>query len=394
MRRRWVWLCLAALVAALALVAAACGSDDDSGSSSAADTTASSGNDQRTQIATDGGMEAAQAAGEKVEVPKTNIGFVNILGSIESAQRAERTFREAAGVVGWSVNTCDAQGDPTKMARCADSLLDQNVDVLVVLGIEPSLIQAQLKKAKSQGVPVVEYSGQVAASPLWAGTYYPDEPEAGQALTDYLMTKLNELPDSTVPIAVDDYPTEWSSARTDTLRKAVAAQDKVKIAVESTTDATNLVEGTRKTVTDEITANPDLKALWFGFDTAGQAGGQAVLAKFPGKTFPDKPLVVTFHADLGTTDLMRAGAIDAVSDVPYDASGWVAVDQIAEFEARKTPMSPEPQPDYPGIGTVYDYVVVDSSNLPPEGEYRVPENDYQTFFKTKWSNEFTNVSGS
>ena len=152
-------------------------------------------------------MEAAQAAGAKVEVPKINIGFVNILGSIESAQRAERTFREAAGVVGWNVNTCDAQGDPTKMARCADSLLDQNVDVLVILGIEPSLIQAQLKKAKSQGVPVVEYSGQVAASPLWAGTYYPDEPEAGQALTDYLMNKLNELPDSTVPIAVDDYPT-------------------------------------------------------------------------------------------------------------------------------------------------------------------------------------------
>ena len=42
-------------------------------------------------------------------------------------------------------------------------------------------------------------------------------------------------------------------------------------------------------MTDEITANPDLKAFWFGFDTAGQAGGQAVLAKFPGKTFPDKP---------------------------------------------------------------------------------------------------------
>jgi len=384
---------MAALVVALALVAAACGSDD-SGSSSAADTTAPAGNDQRAQIATDGGMEAAQAAGEKVEVPKTNIGFVNILGSIESAQRAERTFREAAGVVGFNVNTCDAQGDPTKMARCADSLLDQNVDVLVVLGIEPSLIQAQLKKAKSENVPVVEYSGQVAADPLWAGTYYPDEPKAGQVLTDYLMGKLNELPDSSVPIAVDDYPTEWSSARTDTLRKAVAAQDKVKIAVESTTDATNLIEGTRKTVTDELTANPDLKAFWFGFDTAGQAGGQAVQAKFAGKKFPDKPLVVTFHADLGTTDLMRAGAIDAVSDVPYDASGWVAVDQIAELMARKTPMSSEPQPSYPGIGTVYDYVIVDSTNLPPKGEYRVPKNDYQTFFKTKWSNEFTNVSGS
>ena len=268
-----------------------------------------------------------------------------------------------------------------RMARCADSLLDQNVDVLTVLGIEPSLIKAQLQKAKGQNVPVVEFSGQVAADPLFAGTYYPDEPEAGQVLTDYLVQKLDELPDETVPIAIHDYPAEWSAARTDTLKAAVRDQSKIDIAVESTTDAANLVEGTRKAVTDELTANPDLKAYWFGFDSAGQA-------------FPDKPMVVTFHADLGTADLMRAGAIDAVSDVPYDAAGWVAADQIAEFLARQTPMADEPQPEYPGIGTVYDYVAVDSANLPPEGEYRVPEHDYQTFFQTKWENEFTNLTGS
>ena len=392
--RRWLtWLCLAALVAALALVAAACGGDDDSGSGTAADTTAQAGNDERAQTATDAGKEAAQAAGEKVEVPKTTIGFVNILGSVESAQRAERTFKEATSQLGWTVRTCDAQGVPTKMASCADSLLDQNVDILTVLGIEPQLIKAQLQKAKQQNVPVVEFSGQVTPDPLFAGTYYPNETEAGQVLTDFLMGKLTALPDESVPISVADFPTLWASARTDTLRTAVAAQDKVTIAVKSTTDATNLVEGTRKTVTDEITANPDLKAFWFAFDSAGQAGAQAVLAKFPGKTFPDKPMVVTFHADLSTSDLIRAGAVDAVSDVPYDASGWIATDQMAEFVARKTPMSPEAQPEYPGIGTVYDYVIVDSSNVPPEGEYRVPENDYQTFFKTKWSNEFTNVSG-
>ena len=393
MRRRFTWVLLAALVCALALFAAACGDDDDSSATTpAADTTAAP--DERTQIATDGGLEAAAAAGEKVEVPKLTVGFVNILGAIESAQRAERTFTEAATQLGWEMNVCDAQGDPTKMARCGDTLLDQNVDVLVVLGIEPSLIKAQLNKAKSQNVPVVQFSGQVADDPLFAGSYYGDEAAVGQVLTDYLMEKLNALPEDTVPIAVDDYPAEWSSARTDTLRAAVAEQSKVKIAVESTTDATNLVEGTRKTVTDEITANPDLKAFWFGFDTAGQAGAQAILAKFPGKTFPEKPMVVTFHADLGTIELMRAGAIEAVADTDYASAGWVAVDQIAEFFARKTPFASEPRPEYPGVGDTYDYVIVEATNLPPEGEYRVPENDYQTFFKTKWSNEFTNVTGS
>lgn len=393
MRRRLTWALLAALVCALALLAAACGDDDDSSSSTpAADTTAAT--DERTQIALDSGMEAATAAGDKVEVPKITVGFVNIIGAVESAQRAERTFKEAASELGWDTNVCDAQGDPTKMARCGDTLLDQNVDVLVVLGIEPSLIKAQLNKAKNQNVPVVQFSGQVADDPLFAGSFYGDEAEVGQVLTDYTMEKLSALPDEPVQIAVDDYPTEWSSARTDTLRKAVADQAKVKIAVESTTDATNLVEGTRKTVTDEIVANPDLKAFWFGFDSAGQAGAQAVSAKYPGKTFPEKPLVVTFHADLGTVELMRAGAIDAVADTDYSSAGWVAVDQIAQFFARKTPMADTPRPEYPGVGDTYDYTIVDSTNLPPEGQYRTPEHDYQTFFKTKWSNEFTNVTGS
>jgi ABC-type sugar transport system substrate-binding protein len=379
------------LVCALAVVAAACGDDDDDGGS--ADTAAqTTGGDDRTAAAEAAGLEAAGAAGEKVELPDTTIGFVNIVGAVESAQRAEREFKVAADVLGWTVNTCDAQGDPTRMARCADSLLDQNVDVLVVLGIEPSLIKAQLQKAKQQNVPVVEFSGQVASDPLFAGTYYPDEPEAGQVLTDYLVEKLNELPDETVPISVIDYPVEWSTARTDTLRAAVADQQKIDIAVEATTDAANLVEGTRKQ--DQLTANPDLKAFWFGFDSAGQAGAQAVQSRYAGKTFPEKPMVVTFHADLSTIDLMRAGAIEAVSDVPYDAAGWVALDQIAEFVARQTPMADEPQPEYPGIGTVYDYVVVDESNLPAEGQYRTPEHDYQTFFTTKWQNEFTNVTGS
>jgi ribose transport system substrate-binding protein len=386
------WLCLALLVCALAVVAVACGDDDDSADTG--DTAGQAGGDERTTVARESGLEAAEAAGDPVELPKITVGFVNIVGAVESAQRAEREFKRATGVLGWTVNTCDAQGDPTRMARCADSLLDQNVDVLTVLGIEPSLIKAQLQKAKNQNVPVVEFSGQVAADPLFAGTYYPDEPAAGQVLTDYLVEKLDALPDETVPIAIHDYPAEWSAARTDTLRAAVADQSKIEIAVETTTDAANLVEGTRKAVTDELTANADLKAYWFGFDSAGQAGGQAVSARFPGEQFPDKPMVVTFHADLGTADLMRAGAVDAVSDVPYDAAGWVATDQIAEFVARQTPMADEPQPEYPGIGTAYDYVVVDSTNLPPEGEYRTPEHDFVTFFTTKWQNEFTNLAGS
>jgi ABC-type sugar transport system substrate-binding protein len=388
MRRARV-LSLAAL-AVLAIVAVGCGDDDNNGSESGGGgkvTGVQAGTGSRQDEAAEAGKKAAEAAGGNVDLPKKRAGILQILGAIESAQRAENTVTEAIKSVGWTTTVCDAQGDPKKMAACGDSLLDRNVDVMFVIGIEPSLIKGQLRKAKQQNVPVVEISGQVTADPLWSGTYYPDEEKAGRILADSLMKKMQEV-EGTADIAVADYPATWASARTDQLKQAANdSGGKAKIAATSVTDATNLVQGTQKTVTDQLTQNPDLKGYWFAFDSAGQAGGPAIQAKSGGKMFPDKPWVVTFHADLGTLDLMRKGAIDVVLDVPYDAAGWVAVDQAAEFFGRRKAFDKSPAPDYGGF-EIYDYALVTKDNLPPEGQYRTPKNDFVTFFKTKWQDEF------
>src|SRR6185503_12782300 len=110
----------------------------------------------------------------------------------------------------------------------------------------------------------------------------------------------------------------WAQARTAQLKAMVAANQKYKITVNATTDPTNLIAGTQKTVSDALTADPSLKAIWVSFDTAGQAAGQVVASRFAGKKFPDKPLVVTFHADPSTQGLMKSGAIDVVVDNNYD----------------------------------------------------------------------------
>ena len=379
-------------IGVLAVLAIGCGNNDNNGNESGGArrgnvTGVQAGTGPRHDEAAKAGQKAADAAGGNVDLPKKRAGILQILGAVESAQRAENTLTEAIKNVGWTTTVCDAQGDPKKMAACGDSLLDRDVDVMFVTGIEPSLIKGQLRKAKQQNVPVVEISGQVAADPLWSGTYYPDEEKAGRILADGLMEKMQEV-EGTAEIAVADYPATWASARTDQLKQAVEdSRGKVKIAATSVTDATNLVQGTQKTVTDQLTQNPDLKGYWFAFDTTGQAGGPAILAKSGGKMFPDKPWVVTFHADLGTLDLMRRGAIDVVLDVPYDAAGWVAVDQAAEFFARKQAFDKSPAPDYGGF-EIYDYALVTKDNLPPKGQYRTPKNDFVTFFKTKWQDEF------
>ena len=111
-------------------------------------------------------------------------------------------------------------------------------------------------------------------------------------------------------------------------------------------------------------------------------------AKFPGKEFPERPLVTTFHADPATQDLIRGGQVDAVADVAYDIGSWVGVDQLLEFFARDKKPDQNPRPEYPGVGDLYTTVIVTKDNLPPEGKYVAAETDVPSFFESKWATEF------
>jgi len=325
----------------------------------------------------------ARATAQTVTLPKKTIGWIDFLKGIESNDRIRTAFVTAAQTLGWHTIVCDGKGDPTQMTRCADSLLARRVDAIASPGIDPQLIAAPLRKAKSRGVPVISAGGLVSKG--YDGAYYPNEALAGQILADYLIKQLNGKVTGEKTIAINDFPASWCTGRTAELNKKLQNTD-IKIVANQTTDATNIIDGTRKQTTDALTAHPNLSAFWFCFDTAGQAGGQAVLAKYQGKTFPDKPLVVTFHADKGTQALIAQGAIDAVVDVNYDASAWIAVDQLAAFFATKKPFAKSPQPKYPV--RYFEYTVVTKANLPKVGTYLQPKDNYIAFLKNKWKKAY------
>jgi ABC-type sugar transport system substrate-binding protein len=386
--RRWL---LVGTAVCLTFAVAACGSSNDSGSSSGAGVKKGqgirAGTGSRAEVATKAGTAAAQAAGGPVSLgaPKT-IGIINFLNGIESSDRLASTTKVAAKELGWKTIQCDGKGTPAQFVTCGNSLLDRKVDGIVEIAIEPSQIQSVLTKAKSAGVPVIQVGGGAVPNGDLSGNYGPDEAKAGKVLTDALFAKLQGVKDPTI---IDhDFPAAWAKTRTDQLRAGLKAQSTIKSIADTTTDATNLVQFTRKTVTDQLTQHPDVKAFWMAFDTVGQVGGQVVAAKYKGKTFPDRPLVVTFHADLGTLDLMRKGDIDFTSEVNYDAGVWIGIDNMAELFARKTPMMQENQPSYPGVGDLFTYKIIDKTNLPPEGQYVQPKVDVPSYFGAKWKAEF------
>jgi ABC-type sugar transport system substrate-binding protein len=325
------------------------------------------------------GTSAGKAMGVVKNPPHITVGYLDILGGIESADRVHNSMTQALKAVGYKEIYCDGAGVPSKWVTCGTSLLSQGVKAIVLTGIDPSAIPSVVSAAKAKKVPIIDFGGLVG--PGYNAALYPNEPLSGQILAKALIAKLGSAGGD---IAVANYPATWATQRTAQLTSAIKGTS-VKAAATSTTDPTNLVQGTQKWVTDTLTANPNLKAFWFAFDSAGQAGGQVVAAK---AASGNAPAVFTFHADPSTQVLMRKGAITEVVDVNYDVTAWEAVNALAEFEARHTPLPGySDSQTYPGIGNPISYQLVTKSNLPPAGQYVAPQKDGVTYFMAKWKAE-------
>jgi ribose transport system substrate-binding protein len=333
--------------------------------------------------------KVASAMGPKTTLPMEKIGILQIAGDTESALDEQLAIQAAAKAIGWPAVVCDAGGDPVKTATCGLSLLAEKVNAIVSISNEPSEWVTALQEAKARGIPVINVAGDVGPSPAIIGSYAPNDSKQGSILAAYVMKRLSGLP-GTRDIAVETFPATWGAVRTAAITAAVKQNPGVKVAATAATDPTNVQQGTVQTVTNQLTENPSLKAIWFSYDVAGDSGAQAVAQKYPGKSFPDRPLVATFGTDSGTLALLRSGEIDATIENAILPDGWVAIDQLAEFFARHRAVTPGPTdggfPEYEGF-QIASYRIFTKANAPSSGPVP-PVADYVAFFTTKWLAEF------
>lgn len=329
------------------------------------------------------GTAAGKAAG-KGTLKKLKVGYLDIIGGIESADRAHNSLRNAfktLGVTDANWVYCDGAGDPAKWTTCGQSLIAQNVDLIALTGIDPSSMPSVVQGAKAKNIPIVNCCGTVG--PGYATALAPNEKLNGQLLAKYLAAKLGP---SGGEILLLDYPAPWAQDRSTQLTALVNKTPALKIAAKKTTNPADLVAGTQKDVSDVLTANPNIKAVWVDFDVAGAVTGGVLAQKFPGKKFPDRPLLVTFHADPSTIALMKQGAIDVVIDNNYDGTAWQVADAAAQFFALKKPWPKySVSTKYPGIGDPMSYEIVTPKNLPKQArKYVAPKVDVVSYFTAKW----------
>jgi ribose transport system substrate-binding protein len=180
---RWVAL----FTAACALVGAACGDDDssaepeDSGPTAAASTgtTAPSAADAGSAASTadassssspslaraQAGVDAAlapitfKAPGPQfdatADVADDRVTFISVGLNFPYSRSIKSGIEAGAALVGASVDSVDANGDPSTAARQVQTAVSQGSSGIVIQGFPSGLLAEPLRQAKAEGVPVV-----------------------------------------------------------------------------------------------------------------------------------------------------------------------------------------------------------------------------------------------
>jgi ABC-type sugar transport system substrate-binding protein len=393
MRSRSLAACTAA--AALLLVSA-CSSSSDGGGT--APSTGGGGNSsaregslpvpELTPEIEAAGKAAGEKAGDPVDLPAKTIGYVSYGESIDISARVTASVKNAAAALGWDVQVCDGQATPSAQLNCTTNFVNSGVDAILTNGMPQSAIAPALTQAKAKNIPAINIGGDIGQQDLFDGSYYPSESDLGEAMGTWIVDKLGPAGG---PIAVQTFQADFVVQRLDGLDAALSGS-KVTIDDNFDADATNLVAGAQQAVSSSLNGNADLKAYYLTFSGSELGAAQAMQVLRPAKQYPDRPLITTFYANLPTIDLIRSGQVDAALENSSEWVSWTAMDQLAEMWVHDATISTEPRVEY---GTDLDFwrpFVVDADSLPADGELATPPVDFEGFFTTKWSTEFSNLS--
>lgn len=342
--------------------------------------------------AQDSDMEAAGAAlaGPSAVLPGQTIGILQLNAQAEVAFRIAEGARIPAERLGWDVIVCDSLGDPARMASCSESLLNQGVDAILTVAIEPAPVMAQLRRAEEEGVLWLTLGGGTTPSDLITAQYAPLETEMSDLLHEYLIEQLAQRPGDEHTMAISTFSQVWAGkARSDDLYADLEGTN-ISVVDEHVSDLANQIADARQSVTSQLTAFPNVDALYGTANYTVPVMGQLVAQRFPGQDFPDRPLVLGYLDDLVNLDAVRQGQADAIATMRLDAASYVAIDQLAQHFARGRDLDPNA---YLGSEDVYgidlrEATLVTAENLPPEGEYVEPAANFIAFFNAKWKAEF------
>lgn len=395
--RARAWKALALLV--VTLLAAGCGGKTATATNADNSINKVSGSKAAQAQMASMGSAAGAKEGPAVTLKPETIGEVEILHAAEVQRRITGALEAAAAKVGWKVVTCDTAGDPAKASSCAQNLLNQGVNAMTSMGVDPSAMAQQMKEAQAKEVPWIGLIGSERQTPLFtAQINQPDRGSISQLMSQYILSRLNAPGASSRKaggFAYSTFPAIYGIGLRDDLTAHMLEAGGLKLVDRHVTDLTNEAADSRQWATSVLQRTPNIGAIYTTLDIDQNEIAQAVAQKFPSTQFPHRPLVVGLAAGLATLDKIRKGILDADAEVAVEAGSWMAIDQLANWFAHKQSIAQDlytghKTGDYP-VWFLKPYMVTKANAPAQPGVYHAPPFDFVSFFQAKWSREFHSV---
>jgi ABC-type sugar transport system substrate-binding protein len=324
-----------------------------------------------------------KAAGSKVTAPTgKTIAVILLSGTSAESVGVVATAKQIAKLFGYKVITCDPNFDPQKVVQCATSVVAQHPAVVFSVSTNTGAMGSGFTQAVSQGIPWFDVvSAAVPAKGLY--NYGTDGFKLTKILDDYQFQQMKAAnPGKTLKLFGIDAPTVGiASANESKQVKADAKAAGIKLTLHNL-DLSNAVQDAISSSKQALTQNPDLAGMWTYCDFCLPLMAQQA------QTAGSRAIVAGQYANPAAVAGIKKGTINAVSDLPWQASVWVAMDQVLQNWTRKTPIAQGPAVYSKYPLKFFEPYLITKSNVGSGTAIPVFGPDYQTFFMTKWKKEF------
>lgn len=308
---------------------------------------------------------------------QVTIGIAAITEASPNVLQQLAMDKSIAKLLGFKVVVLNANGDPTQMSEIMSSLVNENVNGIIDIAINPANAPSAFAQAKAKGIPIIAEAAPLIGTPAAAATYAPSDAHMSDLLAKQILT---DYPDGGSALSLNASSILAIVIRYQELAKATSGV--VTVAATHETDLANAISDTQTAVADGLQANPNINMIWglqdFEFSTALQTIASDHLGNVG---------VFSYYLDPVDFGILRADKTanpqepEAVVDSPVYDSGWYAFASFANkflLHKKNWVVSESIHP--------FPYTLVTPQNVQATGDvYKYPS--YQPFFVKLWTSE-------
>lgn len=298
------------------------------------------------------------------------IGFVEITEAAPVVLEVQEELKRGAELLGWEVKVANANGDPAQMASGVSAMVNQGVDAIVTLAIQPAQAAQGLKAAKAKGIPTI-ILGAPAVDPegLYDAGYAPDDAKLATMVAEQMVEDMGNQGEI---LQFDASGQPAIEKRSEALAEVLEGSG-VTVGQKHETDLANGVQDTQSTISTALRANPAITAVWASQDFAYAPAVKTILSQ----GLRDAG-VYSIYLTKEAFPILRAGEVPtAIADSPLRYVAWYAMDSLVNRLVLD-------EDDWVTDTSVHElpYVLVTPDNVPDEDAY--PYEEFEPFFADRW----------